>query len=126
MNLLHRSNTSNKQVIYADKGYIGEEINRKCQIKGYNLVTPPKKLRNSKYSHYVDPYQSIILKRIRPRIEHVNSYLKNFRGFACKYDRKISSYHSLVTLASLLVSIKSYLNQLSKSRHLIVLKRKNL
>ena len=106
----------NPIIILADAGYVGKQITADCLDHKIRLIAAPKRLVNGKPSHILNTIDKFILKSNRPRIEHVNQQLKNFRAIAHKYVRKISLYCSMLSLAILICSISYYSRKSPKKK----------
>lgn len=87
--------------VLADRGYCGERFKTVCNKRGYNIITPAKKSSRSGPS----PYEKILLKKYRYRVEHVFSQLKRFRALQVKYNRLLWTFSTMLELGILIISI---------------------
>ena len=93
--------------LYADAGYVGKELQEFCEKYGIRLVAATKRKRNGEPSHTLSAFDKVQLK-CRPRIEHINATLKNFRGIATKNVKDPQNYKSLVMLGVICISVVNY------------------
>lgn len=81
------------EAVLADKGYDADAIVAHIESTGAAPVIPPRSNRK-----HPRPYDAELYKQ-RNRIERCFSRLKQFRRFATRYDKHLSSFHAFVSLA---------------------------
>ena len=88
----------------ADKGYDSSDLRISLLVKDINPQIPSRKNRN-----YKQPYDKELYKN-RSRIERFFARLKQYRGFATRYDKLAQSFLSNTALACAIISISMPLN----------------
>ena len=74
------------EYLLADKAYDSDEIIKKAEEQGMQIVIPPKKNRISKRLYDKDLY------KLRHLIENAILHLKRWRGIATRYAKTTASF----------------------------------
>ena len=90
--------------LLADKGYDSSDFRIALLVKNINPQIPSRKNRLYKPPYDQDKYRN------RSRIERFFAKLKQYRGFATRYDKLAHSFLSQVALACAIISISTALN----------------
>lgn len=86
------------QRIVADKGYTGRPVRRLLRRRGIGAVIPrfaTERKRGVRFDR--EAYKA------RNVVERSISKLKHFRGIATRYDKRQATFHSLITLAAIVL-----------------------
>lgn len=84
--------------IAADKGYTGRPVRRLLRRRGIGAVIP--RFRSERKQGVRFDRQAY---KARNVVERTISKLKHFRGIATRYDKHQSTFHSLITLAAIVL-----------------------
>lgn len=79
--------------LLADRGYDSDEIVKKSEEMGFEVVIPPKKNRRKQRDY--DEY----LYKIRHVIENTFLHLKRWRGIATRYAKTLKAFEAAVQIA---------------------------
>jgi len=92
-------------ICLADSGYIGKQLANDCLQHHIKLVAKPKKVNHSgKLSHILDPSETILIQKLRNRIELLNGQIRHFRSLMIKWVQSISSYSTFLFVSLLCIT----------------------
>jgi len=86
--------------LLADKGYDSEQVIQQAQAQGMQVQIPPRK--NRKVQREYDKH----LYRLRHLVENTFQQLKQWRGIATRYAKKVSSFTAAVNIRCLHMWLK--------------------
>ena len=89
-------NLSGKYLL-ADKGYDSQEILDYAKSHGIIPVIPPRKSRKNQRYYDKDLYKA------RHQVENLFLKIKQWRGVACRYAKKLSSFQAIITISFIMV-----------------------
>ncbi len=93
-----------KRVI-SDKGYDDDKLRAKMRAKGIDFIVPYRKKRVNK--PFEDKRKLRRYKK-RYRVERTNSWLKNFRRVAIRWDRSLAAYKGFVRIACICITLMKF------------------
>jgi transposase len=93
-----------KRVI-SDKGYDDDKLRTNMMAKGIDFIAPHKKNRVNR--PFEDRRKLRRYKR-RYRVERTNSWLKNFRRVAIRWDRSLTAYKGFVHIACICITLMKF------------------
>jgi len=88
------------QHLLADKGYDSKKVIQQAQAQGMQVQIPPRK--NRKEQREYDTY----LYRLRHLVENAFQRIKQWRGIAMRYAKKVSSFASAVNIRCMFMWLK--------------------
>ncbi len=88
------------EALLADKGYDANSLVEKMELKGTQVVIPPKQGRIIQRAYDKDLYKE------RNRIERFFNKLKQFRRVATRYDKLLANFMGFVKLAAIAIWLK--------------------
>ena len=93
----------NHREILLDSAYIGEKVKLAAEAKGLIPLVVPKKKRNGEYTHQLNSYQAIKIKK-RWKVEQHIGMIRTNKGISNKYTTYLKTYEFYLEFVKLLIN----------------------
>ena len=89
------ANCTQAEYLLADRGYDTDKVLAAARARGMVPVIPPRRSRKSPYEYDATLYQ------VRHLVENYFEQLKEWRGVATRYAKKVASYLAICQILAL-------------------------
>ena len=90
--------------VLADAGYVGKEFKEEAFNLGYRVISPQKRFKFGASSPPT-PYETLLLKRHRPKVVHIFGRLKRFKSIQVKSVKTLATFNTFLAIAVLIVNL---------------------
>ena len=78
--------------VYADSGYDGEKFTTRCKASKINMISVPRKNNKGICNRFLSVYDSFMMRKKRPYIEHINLIISSYRSLSIKTTHSIARF----------------------------------